>query len=189
MTGRPVSARAVRVRALAALLAAGLALAAGPAGAQGTCNVNFRASCNVGASATAAMNLTIPAVVRLSAPAATLALPAATATEFTAGFGTALSVPLTLRANTTWSVTLRATAATWTGTGPLARTNKPAADLQWGLAAAGPFTDVTTGGTGISAGAATAGQTIPLHLRVRYAWTLDRPGSYSLPLQLTITAP
>lgn len=166
-----------------------LALAAPAAGAQGTCNVNNRATCIVGGTAAYGMNVTIPRVVRISLPATPILLGAADPAAFTAGFGAAVLVPLTIRANTGWSLTLAATSPLFTGTGPAARTDKPASDLQWSLTAAGPFTGLTTTGVGIATGTATAGQTVTLHLRALYAWTLDTPGSYSLPLQLTITAP
>jgi hypothetical protein len=166
-----------------------LAVLAPPASAQGTCNVNFRAACQVGGTAAYGMNVTIPRVVRLSLPANPIVLGAADAAAFTAGFGTAVLVPLTLRANTGWSLTLAATSPLLTGTGPAARTDKPASDLQWSVAAGGPFTGLGTVGTGIATGTATAGQTVTLYLRSLYAWTLDTPGSYSLPLVLTITAP
>ena len=72
---------------------------------------------------------------------------------------------------------------------PSARLTKPAADLQWGLSATGPFTDLATATATLGTGAATAGQAINLYVRARYSWTADTPGSYSLPVQLTITAP
>ena len=111
------------------------------------------------------------------------------ATEFAAGFGTPALTPLLIRANRSWTVTLRSTAGTWTGTGPQARPNKPVGELQWGTAAGGPFANMSTTAVTIGTGAATAGTTVNLYLRSVYQWTLDRPGAYSLPLQLTITAP
>ena len=186
--------RAIRSRALvwalpAALLVGLLAAPVAGAEAQGNCNVNNRNSCQVGGTATYGMNLTISTVVRLQIPGSPIALGTATATDFAAGFGTPLSVPVNVRANRSWTVTLRGTSATWTGTGPRARLNKPVGDLQWGTAAGGPFTNLSTTAVTLGTGGATAGQPINLHLRTRYTWTLDGPGSYSLPLQLTITAP
>lgn len=157
--------------------------------AQGTCQVNNRANCVLGGTAGYGMNLTVTTVVRLQIPSATVALGTATAAEFTAGFGAATLTPVTIRANRSWTVTLASTAAFWTGIGPLARANKPVTDLQWGTGAGGPFADLTMAQTTIGVGAATAGTVVSLYFRPRYAWTLDTPGAYSLPLQLTITAP
>lgn len=151
--------------------------------------MNNRATCVVGGTATYGMNLTVTTVVRLQLPSAVVPLGTATATEFAAGFGTAALTPLVVRANRSWTVTLRSTAGTWTGTGPQARANKPVGDLQWGTAAGGPFTAMSTTGATVGTGTATAGTTVNLYLRSVYVWTLDTPGAYSLPLQLTITAP
>jgi len=186
--------RALRVatKVVPPVIALVMALGVAPlarAEAQGNCNVNNRNSCQVGGTATYGMNLTISTVVRLQIPGSPIALGTATAAEFAAGFGTPLLVPVNVRANRSWTVTLRGTSATWTGTGPRARLNKPVGDLQWGTAAGGPFSNLTTTAVTLGTGVATAGQPINLHLRTRYAWTLDGPGAYSLPLQLTITAP
>lgn len=170
----------------AALLTAAATL---PLTAQGNCNVNNQSTCQVGGTTAYGMRLTISTVVRLSLPSATIALGTATPADFTAGFGTPLLVPLSIRANTGWTVSISATSTLWSATPAAARQNKPAADLQWGTATTGPFTDLSGSPVAIRAGTATAAATIPLYVRSRYAWTLDKPGSYSLPLQLTITAP
>jgi hypothetical protein len=172
------------------LVLSGLALLADPRlQAQGNCSVNNRNNCVLGGTAGYGMNLTVTTVVRLQVPSATVALGTATAAEFNAGFANPILAPVTVRANRSWTVTLRSTAATWTGTGPVARTSKPVGDLQWGTAAGGPFTNLSTTNVTLGTGAATGGTTVNLYLRTRYTWTLDTPGAYSLPLQLTITAP
>ena len=178
----------MRPRAAAIALALA-AIVAAPVQGQGSCTVNFRASCVVGGTAAAGLTVSIPAVVRLQVPSAVVALGTATANDFAAGFGTAVAVPMTIKANRSWTLTFAAGAAAWTGTGPTARPAKPAGDLQWGLSSTGPFTDLATAMSTIGAGAATSGQVIPLHVRTRYSWTADTPGSYSLPLVVTITAP
>jgi hypothetical protein len=178
-----------RLRLPAFVLALALGLGASGASAQGSCTVNNRSTCELGGTAAYGMNITIPRVVRLSVPSNPIALGVASPAAFTAGFSTPVLVSLNVRANSGWNITLAATSGTFTGTGPLARTNKPASDLQWGLAAGGPFTAMSTTATTLATGTATAGQVVTLHLRSAYAWTLDTPGAYSLPLQLTITAP
>ncbi|MBK7906619.1 MAG: hypothetical protein IPJ78_08635 [Gemmatimonadetes bacterium] len=180
-----------RLRSGRHLLLAALLLGSLPAivSGQGNCTVNNRATCTVGGTANYGMNLTVTTVVRLQIPSTVVPLGTATATEFAAGFGTPALTPLLIRANRSWTVTLRSTAGTWTGTGPQARPNKPVGELQWGTAAGGPFANMSTTAVTIGTGAATAGTTVNLYLRSVYQWTLDRPGAYSLPLQLTITAP
>jgi len=170
---------------------AALTLAAAPrqAAAQVSCAVNNRSNCQVGGTTAFGMNLTISTVVRLSFPTATIALPNATGLDFAAGFAAPFLVPLSIRANSGWTVSLSATSALWSATGASPRLNKPQSDLQWGTAVGGPFTNLSGSATAIGTGTATAGQTVSLYLRTRYDWTLDTPGSYSLPLVLTISAP
>ena len=95
-----------------------------------------------------------------------------------------------MRANTPWSLTIRASAATWTGVGVDARANRPAADLQRATVVGGPYSDMTTLAFNLFSGApATAGTNLTLFFRARYQWLLDTPGTYTLPLELTISAP
>jgi hypothetical protein len=154
--------------------------------AQGNCNVNNQAACEVGGTASFALTITIVSAVSIAIPSGSVAL---TAADFTSGFGAPIAVPVTVRANQSWSVSLSASSALWTGSPLTARQDKPAADLQWALAPGGPFTDLGLTPQTISTGPGTSGTVVGLQLRPRYGWTLDVPGSYSLPLQLTITAP
>ncbi|MCE9603153.1 MAG: hypothetical protein K8S21_13190 [Gemmatimonadetes bacterium] len=124
----------------------------------------------------------------LGSSAITLTAPGAS--EFDAGFGQTAAPTLQVKSNAPFSVSLRSTQALWTASPPPARANKPASDLQWSVSVGGPFTDMTTLSATILTGAVgTAGTLIPLQFRVKYSWLLDTTGSYSLPLQLTITSP
>ncbi len=84
-------------------------------------------------------------------------------------------------------------AALWTASntspGAPARTNKPAADLQWSTASNGAFAALTTSDANLVTGSATAGSITTLHFQTLFDWTLDTPGSYSLAIVLTLTAP
>lgn len=175
-------------RALLVLLLSGALGRA--AGAQGQCNERADGDCSVGGNSTFAAFITVTAAVRMSLSSSSVALDAPGGAEFEAGFGQTTGPVLTMRANRSWSVTVRAAQTTWTASAPPARANKPASDLEWGTASSGPFTGLTTSAVSLSVGpTATAGTVIPLYFRVRYAWTLDTPGTYSLPIQLTVTAP
>lgn len=173
---------------LALMLLAALGRAAG---AQGQCQEKADGDCAVGGkNSTFAAFITVTTAVRMSLSSAAVALNAPGGAEFEAGFGQTTGPSLTMRANQSWTVTIRAAQATWTASAPPARANKPASDLRWGTSGAGPFTGLTTTAVSLATGpTATAGTVIPLYFRVMYAWTLDTPGTYSLPLQLTITAP
>jgi hypothetical protein len=182
------------VRALLATtfsVAVCVAFGASPARAQGSCFVNNQASCSVPATpdATHAINLTVTAATRLSVATTSIALPAVTAVQFDTLYGPSVGTGLIIRSNTNWSVTIQASSLTWTGVGPLARTDRPATDLQWSLASASGFSDVSTSPVALTNGAATGGESVTMFLRGRFTWLLDTPGSYTLPIQLTITAP
>lgn len=176
---------------------AGLALALGAlwatpaarAAAQGSCDVNNQASCLAGGDATHAITVTVTVAARLTVGSFTVALPGPAVASFDAGFGTAVSVPLSVWANTSWVVAVSSLDPLWTATPGSAWQSKPVTDLQWGLAAAGPFTDVTTTPVTVQTGSAVAAGSVPLHLRAKFSWLQDAPGAYELPLTVTITAP
>lgn len=181
-----------RHTAAAALALAGLLLSSvvpSRLGAQGNCTVNRTGTCEVGGTATFAMNLTISSVVRVSFPSSTIGLGTATAAEFAAGFGTPISVPVTVQANTGWALSISSPVSLWSAAPASARQNKPVGDLQWATAPGGPFTDLALASASVRAGGATALLTFPLYLRARYSFLLDSPGSYSLPVLFTVSAP
>jgi hypothetical protein len=182
-----------RVARRARQLACGILLSAfalpAASSAQGSCEVNNQASCFFGNTATFGINLTVTAAVRLATSTTDVSLATPTGTSFEAGFGAGTLLGLNTRANTNWVVTVNATTALWSAVGPLARADRPAADLQWATVVGGPYTDMTTSPVTLASGGATGGTGLDLYLRARYAWILDTPGDYSLPVQLTITAP
>jgi hypothetical protein len=174
----------VALLTLLALAGAGTRLAA-----QGNCNVNREGACQVGATAAYALNITIAPVVRLSLPNNAIALGTATPAEFTAGFGTPVEVPLSIRANTGWAISIAVLSPVWSAAPASAWQTKPVSDLGWGASPVGPFADMGGTPATVQSGGATGNTVIPLYLRARYGWATDSPGSYSLPLQITITAP
>lgn len=167
-----------------------LALAPAGAVAQGNCNYSgFGGNCVLGDNATYAINLTITRAVRLGLSSTNIALNAPMPDDYDAGFGQSVGPVITVKSNSSWSVSIRTTQTNWTASPAPARPNKPSSELRWGTSAGGPFTNFTTTAVTVQSGAASAGTVIPLHFRVVYAWLLDRPGTYSLPVQLTITSP
>ncbi len=178
---------AVRLAPLALLLA--LMTSPVASSAQGTCRFNGAGTCAVTGDVTSSISIVVSRAVLMSLSSSGIALDPPAPAAFDAGFGETVGPTVSLRANTTWSLSVHTTQALWTGSGPTARADKPATDLQWGLVAGGTFTDVTTTDATIQVGTATAGTDLPLYFRVKYAWLLDTPGNYSIPVQLTITAP
>jgi hypothetical protein len=158
--------------------------------AQGSCTYNgFGGNCVLGDNATYAINLTITRAVRLALSTSNIALNPPMPDDYDAGFGYTAGPVLTVKSNSTWSLSIRVTQGTWTASPAPARANKPASELRWATSAAGPYSNFSTTAATVQSGPASAGTVIPLHLRVAYAWLLDTPGSYSLPVQVTITSP
>jgi len=172
---------------------AGLLLALlSPSGLQGQtiCEVNNQASCTI-QDATMTITLNISRAARLAVGGTSLTLPTPSALALEGAPGLPAVYPVTIQSNTNWTLGLQTTAALWNGT-PIstARQNKPATDLQWNNPAVnGTFVNVSPTTATIGSGAATAATVVNLNLRVRYSFILDLPGTYTLPLQLLLTAP
>ncbi len=158
--------------------------------AQGNCSTWGAAECTLGNSATYGITITVTRAARLELSATSIALATPGSAEFDAGFGQTTGPTLTVKANAAYTVTIRSTQATWTASPAPARANKPVGELLWSNSAAGPFVAMTTTNATLRTGAAaTAGTAAPIYFRVVYNWLLDRPGTYSLPVQLTVTSP
>lgn len=183
-----ISVRSRLGRSFVALCGA-LALAAVPARAQVNCTLNNVSTCTAGGTAATAITITISTVARLTSPTGTLTLPQPNVTQFEAGTGSPLSVALNVRANTSWALTIRAGATTWTGSPASAWQSKPVGDLEWATSSGGPYTSMTTTPVALANGSATASAAPPLFLRGRFNWVQDRPGNYSIPVQVILTSP
>jgi hypothetical protein len=166
----------------------GLSIAASPASAQCTAS-GAPASCGLPGS----VSMIAGRVVRLQMSAGSTALTAPTPADFDAGFNATTGPTLTVSANASWTLSVRAAAATWTATntspGAPARTTKPAADLTWSTASGGSFASLSTSDVSLVTGSATAGNATTIYFHTLYSWTLDTPGSYSMSIVLTLTSP
>ena len=154
-----------------------------------TCEVNNAATCTAGGLATFSINLTITTAAVVTTPNSIVNFPTATAADFTVGAGSVVSVPFVIRSNTSWALAISSPATTWTAAPASARQNKPRSDLEWSTAAAGTYAAVTGAPVTFTTGAATGTGAFNLWLRVRWAWTLDTPGNYTIPVTVTLTAP
>ena len=147
------------------------------------------ANCNVPAS----VSMTAGRVVRLQMSTGSTALAAPTTADFDAGFNSTTGPSLTISANASWNLLIRANSAVWTATntapGAPARVNKPAGDLQWSTAANGSFAALTTSDANLVSGTATASAATTLYFQTLYDWAVDTPGNYSMTVVLTLTAP
>lgn len=151
----------------------------------GTCNTTGNA------------NVTIPRVVRLTTNQVTTPLATPTAAAFTAGFQQTTGPVLSMQSNAGHSVLIRSTAAAFTASGgtpgpDAPRAAKPAADLRVDTTATFPnnWAMSTTNRTiRLRTTAATTPVSVSLFFRVLLSWTLDTPGTYTLPLIITMTSP
>ncbi|GAC1514305.1 MAG: hypothetical protein NVS1B4_01650 [Gemmatimonadaceae bacterium] len=122
---------------------------------------------------------------------------APTATDFNTGSMTAAtSSSVISKGNVSHSIALTSGAATWTGVGALARTNKPSTDLQVQITpfggAAGAWTGVSTTTFAVASGRAAGDYTaspIAAGYRALLAYNADTPGTYTLPITYTVTSP
>ena len=169
--------------------AAGVLSVPSAAGAQNCTATGAPASCSVPGS----VSMTAGRVVRLQVSAGSTALTAPTTADFDAGFNATAGPTLTVSANASWTLSVRASSAVWTATntspGAPARTDKPAGDLLWSTVSNGAFASLTTGDVNLVSGGATASNATSLYFQTLYDWALDTPGSYSLSVVLTLTSP
>ncbi|MFZ9898268.1 MAG: hypothetical protein ACO3F5_02370 [Gemmatimonadaceae bacterium] len=101
------------------------------------------------------------------------------------------TMTLEVRANRTWIVTASGN-ATFSASGSLARTDKPVSHVRWSTVNSGSGTGLSTASATIasgSAGAATGSNVKTLVWWTTLSWTGDPPGSYSMPITLTLTTP
>lgn len=178
-----------RIYLIASLAWAAALLPGARAEAQLTCTVSVAGACTVGGAASAAINITIQPATRVTMASSTVTIPQPTDASYTAGFGNPGSVAFEVRSNDVWAVSISSSSTTWSFSPPSARSDKPRADLQWSLAPAGPYTDVSATLTSFASGSATNSSIQTLYLRSKYDWALDRPGTYSIAVQVTLTAP
>lgn len=179
----------------------GIALVLGSArvaGAQGcTAGPGAKDSC----TATFPITMTVIKMTRLEIVPSSLTLLAsgdATVLDYEAGFKTAGSLALTAYTNngapsTTpgASVTMAAATTNFSYSGTASPTpTKAASTLQYSVNAGGSWINTTTaGGTVLTAPGATAGTNQTVLFRTGLSWTADPPGTYTLTLNFTITAP
>ena len=144
--------------------------------------------------------MTVIKMTRLEVAPSSLTLLAsgdATVPDYEAGFKTAGSLGLTAYTNNGTAptpgvaVTMAAATTNFSYSGTASPTpTKAASTLQWSVNAGGSWNNTTTaGGTVLTAAGATAGTNQTVIFRTGLSWTADPPGTYTLTLNFTITAP
>ena len=169
-------------RALMMVAVAGMGFVAAPAAAQTT------------ASGTATLTVGTTLFISVTNLNPTFA---PTATEFSAGSMTAPTTSSIIsKGNVSHSITLVSGANTFTAAGAGARLNKPSTDLQVQITpfggAAGAWTGLSTTTFSVASGRAAGDYTtspIASAYRALLSYSLDTPGTYTLPITYTVTAP
>jgi hypothetical protein len=142
--------------------------------------------------------MTVQKTVMLDVDPSALTLPNldVSSIDYAAGFKTAGSLALTGRTNDNSSpggmaVTIAAAAANFTYTGNASPApNKTVGTLQWSTNGGTTWNNTSqTGATVLSTTAPTAGANQTVTFRTGLGWTTDPPGTYTLTLNFTITAP
>ena len=173
-------------RALLSLL---LIAGARPLAAQTICSTP-NGSANTSCSGNVASSLTIPIILRLTLDDTSSTITSPTSADYTAGQTSSASTgPVaTIRSNNNWTLLVRASAAVWTGTGG-ARATKPAGDLLWSKTSGGSYTALTTTNVTVATGTRGSSNVTTLFYKTNWAWNLDTPGTYTLTVIYTATAP
>jgi hypothetical protein len=166
----------------------GTLIGAARSGAQCSGNAG---SCNT----TNTASVTIGALVKLGMSATTTSLTSPTADQVDLGATISDAGPtFTVKANRSWTLNIRSgNAASWTYVGANSGV-KPISDLTWANAVAGTYAAITASDAVFTAGAsASAGTAAAAFFKTSYPAgftnAANAPGSYSLPIIFTLTAP
>lgn len=167
-----------------------LVTAIGATAANAQCSGNA-GSCNT----TNTASVTVGALVKLGMSSATTSLTNPSADDVDAGSVLADAGPsFTIKANRSWTLKIKSQNATnWTYAGSNSGV-KPIGDLAWATAANGTFSAITNSDATFASGASASNGTLAQAF-FRTSWQSDftsasnAPGTYSLPIVFTLSAP
>jgi hypothetical protein len=175
-------------RFLMAAAVLGSVIGANQANAQCSSNAG---SCNTTNTASVVVN----ALVKLDMGTTTTSLTSPSVAQVESGALIADAGPsFTIKANRNWTLNIKTTnGSLWTYTGPLTGT-KPISDLTWSNAVAGTFVGIGSSDTPfLSGAAATNGTVAQAYFKTVWAAGFTQPsnvpGTYSLPIVFTLSAP
>ena len=175
-------------RFILAAMVLGSAISVNQAGAQCSGNAG---SCNTTNTVSASVN----ALVKLGMSTAATTLSSPTADQVEVGANLADAGPsFTIKANRSWSLNIKTTnASNWTYVGSNGGV-KPISDLTWSNAVAGSYVGISTTDALLTSGAsATNGAAAQVFFKTVWAagFTMpsNAPGTYSLPVVFTLSAP
>jgi len=164
------------------------ALGAGETRAQTSCTFTNTVPC----SFTLNVSLTPSNVLRLTLSSTSTTFSTPVEADYTAGYIAAAGPTATAKANRAYLVTVDATTSTWAyaSFGGLTNPSKPASDLKWATTVGGSFTNnVGSSATLLSGAGGTSGTAQSVFFRAALAYSVDRPGTYTLTVRYTLSAP
>lgn len=175
-------------RFILAAMVLGSAISVNQAGAQCSGNAG---SCNTTNTVSASVN----ALVKLGMSSASTSLASPTADQVEIGATLADAGPsFTIKANRSWSLNIKTSnASNWTYVGSNGGV-KPISDLTWSSAVAGSYVGISSADALVTSGAAaTNGAAAQVFFKTVWAagFTMpsNAPGTYSLPVVFTLSAP
>jgi hypothetical protein len=143
-----------------------------------------------GATCTVEVSMPIVDVLRLSVSASSVSLGAPTDADYQAGYKDVMPVSVTVSANRPVMVQVTGLASLFSYSGSMANPGKPASQLLWATSAAGLSSTTNHMGTLLTFVSQNAGSAvIPLYLRTLWSYAIDVPGTYSLGISFTLSAP
>jgi hypothetical protein len=159
-------------------------LAARPATAQLGCS---------GATCTVEITMPVTDVLRLTLSTGGIPLGTPDETDFTNGYKDFIgaAVTATVKANRPFHVQVSGGSPLFGYAGSLPNPSKPASDLRWATSQAGlagASNDMGTPGLLMNLGASASAQA-SLYLRTLWNFTRDVPGTYSMSIRFTLSAP
>lgn len=152
-----------------------------------SCNASSEAlsgSCSFNAT----LSAIIPFMARLSSSTSTTSLGVLDNAALSSGSTVTTGPTVSAVANFAWSVSVKAGAADWSFVGTVTDPHKSSEDLRWRIAD-GPLTAISTTGAQVISGAAGIAATATLTFSTLWPWSSSPPGTYTLPVTLTLTAP
>ena len=174
-------------RSLLAAMVLGTAIGASQANAQCSSNTG---SCNT----TNTASVTVGALVKLGMSSATTTLTAPSVTDIESALSLDNAGPtFTVKANRSWTLKVKSFNATnfdYLGTDSGV---KPISDLSWATTSGGSYSAITASDATVASGASSNSTAVNSFFRTSWAGGFsaasNAPGTYSLPIVFTLTAP
>jgi hypothetical protein len=177
-------------RLLLAAMVLGTVVGASQADAQQTCSGNS-GSC----TATNTAQVLIPALVKLDLGSTTTSLTSPTADAVDLGTAVDNAGPtISIKSNRSWNLNLKSGRAQYWDFNGLAGTAKPISDLTWSATSGSGYAAITATDALLKSGASATGNgSATVFFRTLYTGGLadpsNAPGTYSLPIVFTLSAP